>query len=62
MLHPWREESVNYFNYPCTNDFLEDKDNRSKLITGVAYGYRNPGNSRDGIMFGKRQEAQSVPA
>ena len=40
-LNNWREEILNYFDYPITNGFVEGKNNRIKTIKRMAYGYRN---------------------
>ena len=45
-LSNWREEMLNYFDYPITNGFVEGKNNRIKTIKGMAYGYRNMDNFR----------------
>jgi len=62
MLRLWRDEILNYFDYPYTNGFLEGKNNRIKVIKRVAYGYRNPENFRQRIMLTNRQEAQPIAA
>jgi len=62
MLRLWREEILNYFDYPYTNGFLEGKNNRIKVIKRTAYGYRNPQNFRERIMLTNRQEAQPIAA
>ena len=62
MLRLWREEILNYFDYPYTNGFLEGKNNRIKVIKRMAYGYRNPQNFRQRIMLTNRQEAQTTAA
>jgi transposase len=62
MLRLWREEILNYFDYPYTNGFLEGKNNRIKVIKRTAYGYRNPQNFRQRIMLTNRQEAQPIAA
>jgi transposase len=62
MLRLWREEILNYFDYPYTNGFLEGKNNRIKVIKRTAYGYRNPQNFRQRIMLSNRQEAQPIAA
>ena len=52
LLHTlgnWREEILNYFDYPITNGFVEGKNNRIKTIKTMDYGYRNMGNFRPGI-------------
>lgn len=46
MLTNWREEILNYFDYPITNGFVEGKNNRIKTIKRMAYGYRNMDNFR----------------
>jgi len=51
MLRTWRNEILNYFDYPYTNGFLEGKNNRIKVIKRVAYGYRNPTNFRQRILL-----------
>jgi transposase len=58
MLRLWREEILNYFDFPYTNGFLEGKNNRIKVIKRVAYGYRNPTNFRQRILLSNRKEAQ----
>jgi len=60
MLRLWREEILNYFDYPYTNGFLEGKNNRIKVIKRTAYGYRNPQNFRQRIMLSNRREAQLI--
>ncbi len=45
-LNNWREEILNYFDYPITNGFVEGKNNRIKTIKRMAYGYRNMDNFR----------------
>ena len=42
----WREEILNYFDYPISNGFVEGKNNRIKTIKRMAYGYRNMDNFR----------------
>lgn len=49
-LTNWREEILNYFDYPITNGFVEGKNNRIKTIKRSAYGYRNMGNFRMRIL------------
>ena len=47
LLHTlgnWRQEILNYFDYPITNGFVEGKNNRIKTIKRMAYGYRNMDN------------------
>ena len=44
LLHTlgnWREEILNYLDYPITNGFVEGKNNRIKTIKRMAYGYCN---------------------
>lgn len=62
MLRLWREEILNYFDYPYTNGFLEGKNNRIKVIKRIAYGYRNPQNFRHRILLSNRKEAQPIAA
>ena len=53
LLHTWtnwREEILNYFDYPITNGFVEGKNNRIKTIKRMAYGYRNMDNFRMRIL------------
>ena len=50
MLTNWREEILNYFDYPITNGFVEGKNNRIKTIKRMAYGYRNMDNFRMRIL------------
>jgi len=57
MLRLWRQEILNYFEYPYTNGFLEGKNNRIKVIKRVAYGYRNAANFRQRILLTNRKEA-----
>lgn len=57
MLKTWREEILNYFDYPYTNGFVEGKNNRIKVIKRVAYGYRNQNNFRQRIFMTNRKEA-----
>ncbi|TLN13655.1 ISL3 family transposase [bacterium] len=58
MLNRWRQEILNYFDYPYTNGFLEGKNNRIKVIKRVAYGYRNPVNFRQRILLTNGKEAR----
>ncbi len=46
ILSHWREEILNYFDYPITNGFVEGKNNRIKTIKRMAYGYHNMDNFR----------------
>jgi len=62
MLRLWREEILNYFDYPYTNGFLEGKNNRIKVIKRTAYGYRNPQNFRQRILLSNPKEAQPIAA
>ena len=62
MLRLWREEILNYFDYPYTNGFLEGKNNRIKVIKRMAYGYRNPANFRQRILLSNRQEVRPIAA
>lgn len=62
MLRLWREEILNYFDYPYTNGFLEGKNNRIKVIKRMAYGYRNPQNFRQRILLSNRQGGQPIAA
>ncbi len=41
MLSHWREEILNYLDFPVTNGFAEGKNNRIKVILRTGYGYRN---------------------
>ena len=49
-LDNWREEILNYFDYPITNGFVEGKNNRIKTMKRMAYGYRNMDNFRMRIL------------
>jgi transposase len=40
-LKKWRQEVLNYWQYPITNAFVEGKHNRIKTLKRRAYGYRN---------------------
>jgi len=40
-LTKWREEVLNYWDYPITNAMVEGKHNRVKVLKRRAYGYRN---------------------
>ncbi len=62
LLRLWREEILNYFDFPYTNGFLEGKNNRIKVIKRVAYRYRNPTNFRQRILLSSRKEAQPIAA
>jgi len=62
MLRNWRQEILNYFDYPYTNGFLEGKNNRIKVIKRVAYGYRNQANFRQRILLTNRREAHPKAA
>ena len=57
MLQTWRQEILNYFDYPYTNGFLEGKNNRIKVIKRIAYGYRNAQNFRQRILLTNLKEA-----
>lgn len=57
MLQTWRQETLNYFDYPYTNGFLEGKNNRIKVIKRIAYGYRNAQNFRQRILLTNLKEA-----
>ena len=45
-LDNWRQEILNYFDYPITNGFVEGKNNRIKTIKRMAYP------SREGPEYG----------
>ena len=62
MLRIWRQEILNYFDYPYTNGFLEGKNNRIKVIKRTAYGYRNPANFRQRILLTNLKEAHPKAA
>lgn len=62
LLHTltnWREEILNYFDYPITNGFVEGKNNRIKTIKRMAYGYRNLDNFRLRILVTNSKGAGS---
>ena len=62
LLHTltnWREEILNYFDYPITNGFVEGKNNRIKTIKRMAYGYRNMDNFRLRILATNSKGARS---
>jgi transposase len=62
LLHTltnWREEILNYFDYPITNGFVEGKNNRIKTIKRMAYGYRNMDNFRLRILAANSKGAGS---
>ncbi len=62
LLHTltnWREEILNYFDYPITNGFVEGKNNRIKTIKRMAYGYRNMNNFRLRILVANSKGAGS---
>ena len=40
-LSKWRQEVLNYWDYPITNAMVEGKHNRVKVLKRRAYGYRN---------------------
>lgn len=40
-LRKWREEVLNFWDYPLTNAMVEGKHNRIKVLKRKAYGYRN---------------------
>ena len=40
-LGKWREEVLNFWDYPITNAMVEGKHNRVKVLKRRAYGYRN---------------------
>ncbi len=58
-LDNWREEILNYFDYPITNGFVEGKNNRIKTIKRMAYGYRNMDNFRLRILVTNSKGAES---
>lgn len=62
MLRDWREEILNYFDYPYTNGYLEGKNNRIKVIKRVAYGYRNTHNFRQRILLTNIKETNPKAA
>ena len=57
MLRTWQGEILNYFDHPYTNGFVEDKNNRIKVIKRMAYGYRNTNNFRERILLSNRRQA-----
>ena len=62
LLHTltnWREEILNYFEYPITNGFVEGKNNRIKTIKRMAYGYRNMDNFRLRILAANSRGVRS---
>jgi len=62
LLHTltnWREEILNYFDYPITNGFVEGKNNRIKTIKRMAYGYRNMNNFRLRILVTNSKGSRS---
>ncbi len=62
LLHTlgnWRQEILNYFDYPITNGFVEGKNNRIKTIKRMAYGYRNMDNFRLRILAANSKGAGS---
>ena len=62
LLHTlgnWRQEILNYFDYPITNGFVEGKNNRIKTIKRTAYGYRNMDNFRLRILVTNSKGAGS---
>jgi len=58
-LDNWRQEILNYFDYPITNGFVEGKNNRIKTIKRTAYGYRNMDNFRLRILVTNSRGAGS---
>ncbi len=58
-LDNWRQEILNYFDYPITNGFVEGKNNRIKTIKRMAYGYRNMDNFRLKILVTNSKGAES---
>ena len=62
MLRNWRQEILNYFDYPYTNGFLEGKNNRIKVIKRVAYGYRNAQNFSQRILLSNLKKAHPKAA
>jgi len=58
-LDNWRQEILNYFDYPITNGFVEGKNNRIKTIKRMAYGYRNMDNFRLRILVTNSRGAGS---
>lgn len=62
MLSRWREEILNYFDFPVTNGFAEGKNNRIKVIIRTGYGYRNVTNLTWRILMTNRSEAAAWEA
>ena len=62
MLKVWRQEILNYFDYPYTNGFLEGKNNHIKVIKRVAYGYRNAQSFRQRILLTSHKEVKLIAA
>jgi len=59
QLDNWREEILNYFDYPITNGFVEGKNDRIKTIKRIAYRYRNMDNFRLRILATDSKGARS---
>lgn len=59
MLSHWREEILNYLDFPVTNGFAEGKNNRIKVILRTGYGYRNVTNLTWRILMTNRAETDA---
>ena len=62
MLRLWREEILDYLDYPYTNGFLTGKNNRIKDMKRMAYGYCNSSNFRQRILLSNEHEVQPITA
>ena len=60
MFRNWRTEILNYFDHRVTNDFVEGKNNRIKVIKRMAYGYRNVNNLRRRILLTNNEIAANT--
>ncbi len=58
-MKDWREEILNYFDYPITNGFVKGKNDRIKTIKRMAYGYRNMDDFRLMILATNSKGARS---
>ena len=59
MLSHWREEILNYLDFPITNGFAEGKKNRIVVILRTGYGYRNVTNLTWRILMTNRAETDA---
>lgn len=59
-IRDWREEILNYHDYPITNGFVEGKNNRIKTIKRAGYGYRNTYNLGLRVLAANYQDREAI--